>query len=103
MTNHQEHQKQLRERIYYLHNLEVELAKKKLERAEVLYDLWADEVDKRLVRFEVIIAYRRLKFYRKTITDEIIRLDNIRHKAQQELDERILGPIKGIHLDNQLD
>lgn len=100
MSDHENHQKQLRERIYYLHNLEVELAKKKLERAEVLYDVWSDEVDKRLARFEVIIAYRRLKFYRKTITNEILRLDDLRHKVQKELDEHFFANCRAIKISS---
>ena len=89
-----EHQKQLKERIYYLHQLEKDLTKVKLERSEVLYDIWADEVDKRLARYNVIEAYRRFKFYRKTIINELLRLDTLRHEAQRKLDRIILGENK---------
>lgn len=82
------HQKQLKERIYYLHKLELDLAKKKAERAEIFYDCWSDEVDKRLARYEVIEAYRKFKFYRKTIVDEILRLDTLRHDAQRQIDKQ---------------
>ena len=82
------HQKQLKTRIYYLHKLELDLVRKKTERADVLYDIWSDEVDKKLARYGVIEAYRRLKFYRKTIVDEVLRLDTLRYAAQRQIDKQ---------------
>ena len=90
------HQKQLKERIYYLHKLELDLAKRKAERAEILYDVWSDEVDKRLARYGVIEAYRRFKFYRKTIVDEILRLDTLRYNAQRQIDKQFFDNCQAI-------
>ena len=96
MSNQQSHQKQLRERIYYLHKLELDLAKKKAERAEILYNVWSDKVDKQLARYKVVEAYRRFKFYRKTIVDEILRLDTLRYNAQRQIDKQFFDNCQSI-------
>ena len=82
-----DYQKTLRQRLEVeLHQLELDLARRKVERAYVLHESWSDEVEKKMARYDVIEAYRRLKFFRKTIVDEIIRLDNIRERyAQKEM------------------
>ena len=69
------HQKQLKERIYYLHKL---------------------ELDKRLARYGVIEAYRRFKFYRKIIVDEILRLDTLRYNAQRQIDKQFFDNCQAI-------
>ena len=84
-----DYQKTLRRRLTIeLHQLEKDLAWKKSERAYVLHEPWSDEVEKKMARYDVIEAYRRLKFFRKAVIDEIIRLDNVREKmAKKELEE----------------
>ena len=103
MNSQQDHQKQLKERIYYLHELEKELAKKKSERADILYNCWSDEVDKRLARYSVIEVYRKLKFYRKTIINELIRLDNLRYYAQKEFDKQLFKACNHIQDDETVE
>lgn len=86
LTNYQKTLK--RRLVIELHQLEKDLAWKKSERSYILNEPWSDEVEKKMARYDVIEAYRRLKFFRNAVVDEIIRLDNVREKtAKKELEE----------------
>lgn len=86
LTNYQ---KTLKRRLEVeLHQLELDLARRKAERAYILHEPWSDEVEKKMARYDVIEAYRRLKFFRKAIIDELIRIDNVLEKmAAKDLEE----------------